>query len=67
MPFITTVPEDQAAGHVAEILDVILAAAVRCFFSTVLDALGVQADARYAQLDPELRDRVTVGRPIAET
>jgi uncharacterized peroxidase-related enzyme len=49
-----------------EILDVVLAAAVRCFFSKALDGLGIEADAKYAQLDPELRDALTVGRPIAE-
>jgi len=48
-----------------EILDVVLAASVRCFFSKVLDGLGVEADAKYAQLEPELRDALTVGRPIA--
>jgi uncharacterized peroxidase-related enzyme len=51
----------------AEIFDVVLAAAARCFFSKTLDALGVQADAVLAELDPELRDALTVGRPIAET
>ncbi|HEY6889809.1 MAG TPA: carboxymuconolactone decarboxylase family protein [Solirubrobacter sp.] len=50
----------------AEILDVVLAAAARCFFSTVLDGLGIEADARYAQLDAGLREVLTVGRPIAE-
>ena len=49
-----------------EIVDVVLAAAVRCFFSTVLDGLGIEADARYAQLDADLREVLTVGRPIAE-
>jgi uncharacterized peroxidase-related enzyme len=48
-----------------EIFDVVLAAAARCFFSKTLDGLGVQADARFAQLDPELRGALTVGRPIA--
>jgi len=48
-----------------EILDVVLAAAARCFFSTTLDALGVQPDARYSDLEPGLRDTLTVGRPIA--
>ena len=47
-----------------EILNVILAAAARCFFSKTLDALGVQPDGRYQQLDPTLRDAMTVGRPI---
>jgi uncharacterized peroxidase-related enzyme len=49
-----------------EILDVVLAASARCFFSKALDGLGIEADAKYAQLDPELRDVLTVGRPIAE-
>jgi alkylhydroperoxidase family enzyme len=51
----------------AEILDVVAAAAARCFFSKALDGLGVQADARYAEtLEPALREALTVGRPIAE-
>jgi uncharacterized peroxidase-related enzyme len=49
-----------------DVIDVVLAAARRCFFSKTLDALGVQADARFAELDPELRDALVVGRPIAE-
>jgi uncharacterized peroxidase-related enzyme len=49
-----------------DILDVVLAAAARCFFSKTLDALGVQADAKYADLDSPLREALTVGRPIAE-
>lgn len=50
----------------AEIADVVLAAAARCFFSKALDGLGVEPDAKYAQLDPELRDVLTVGRAIAQ-
>jgi uncharacterized peroxidase-related enzyme len=49
----------------AAIETVVLAAAARCFFSKTLDALGVLPDADYAELDPELRDALTVGRPIA--
>ncbi len=49
-----------------EIADVVLAAAARCFFSKTLDALGVEPDARYAELDPDLREALTVGRAIAE-
>jgi alkylhydroperoxidase family enzyme len=49
-----------------DILDVVLAAAARCFFSKTLDALGVEPDAKYADLDPALRDVLTVGRAIAE-
>lgn len=48
----------------AAIVDVVLAAAARCFFSKTLDALGVLPDAAYAGLDPELRDALVVGRPI---
>ena len=50
----------------AEIMDVVLAAAVRCFFSKTLDALGVLPDAFYGELEPELREVLVVGRPIAE-
>ena len=49
-----------------EIMDVILAASARCFFSKTLDALGVQPDARYRELAPDLRDVLVVGRPIAD-
>jgi uncharacterized peroxidase-related enzyme len=49
----------------AEILDVVLAAAARCFFSKVLDAVGCDPDAAFQELDPGLRDALTVGRPIA--
>ena len=48
-----------------EIMDVVLAASARCFFSKTLDALGVLPDASYAELDPELRKALVVGRPIA--
>ena len=47
-----------------EILGVVLAATIRCFFSKTLDALGVQPDAGFAQLDPAFREALTVGRPI---
>jgi alkylhydroperoxidase family enzyme len=49
-----------------EIMDIVLAAAARCFFSKTLDALGVLPDAHYRGLAPELRDALVVGRPIAE-
>jgi uncharacterized peroxidase-related enzyme len=49
-----------------EILDVVLAAAARCFFSKVLDGLGVRPDREYAALEPGLRAALTVGRPIAD-
>jgi alkylhydroperoxidase family enzyme len=50
----------------AEIMDVVLAAAARSFYSKTLDALGVQPDASYRELDPELREVLVVGRPIAD-
>jgi alkylhydroperoxidase family enzyme len=48
-----------------EIMDVVLAAAARCFFSKTLDALGVLPDASLADLEPELLEVLVVGRPIA--
>jgi uncharacterized peroxidase-related enzyme len=49
-----------------EILDITLATAARCFFSTVLDALGAEADATYREtVEPELQEVLVVGRPIA--
>lgn len=49
-----------------DIMDVVLAAAARCFFSKTLDALGVRPDASFSSLEPELREALVVGRPIAE-
>ncbi len=49
-----------------EIMDVVLAASARCFFSKTLDALGVRPDASYGDLEPELREALVVGRPIAD-
>lgn len=48
----------------ADIVSVVAAAAARCFFSKALDALGVQPDAGYASVEPELREALVVGRPI---
>ena len=50
----------------AEIVDVVLAAAAGCFFAKTLDALGVAPDARYSALDPEPREVLVIGRPIAD-
>ena len=49
-----------------EIMDVILAASLRSFWTKTLDGLGVQPDASYAELDPDLRKALVVGRPIAD-
>jgi alkylhydroperoxidase family enzyme len=48
-----------------EIFDLAAAAAARCFFSKLLDALGVQADAAFHDIDPTMREALTVGRPVA--
>jgi uncharacterized peroxidase-related enzyme len=53
----------------AEILDVILTAALRCFFSKVLDATGARPDAALRTapaFTPDLVATLTVGRPIAD-
>ena len=49
-----------------EIFDLAAAAAARCFFSKLLDALGAQPDAAFRDLDPALREALTVGRPVAD-
>jgi hypothetical protein len=49
-----------------EIFDLAATAAARCFFGKLLDALGVQADSTFNDLDPTLRQALTVGRPVAE-
>jgi len=46
-----------------EILDVILAASARNFFSKTLDALDIKPDEAYMELEPELVAALTVGRP----
>jgi len=64
---ITEADVEQLRGHGlsdGEIFDVVLAATIRCFFSKTLDALGVQPDADFAQLDPAFRQALTAGRPI---
>ena len=50
----------------AEIFDIITNAAARCFFSKTLDALGAEPDENYLALDENLRQALTVGRPISE-
>ena len=64
---ITQADVDELRGYGlsdGEIFDVVLAATIRCFFSKTLDALGVQPDAEFVQLDPAFREPLTVGRPI---
>jgi uncharacterized peroxidase-related enzyme len=51
----------------AEIMDIVLTAAARCFFAKTIDGLGVLPDASYRDLDPGLREVLVVGRPIADS
>jgi len=48
----------------ADIFDITTTAAARCFFSKTLDALGAEPDENYMALDENLRQALTVGRPI---
>ncbi|WP_075288938.1 carboxymuconolactone decarboxylase family protein [Pararhizobium arenae] len=48
----------------AEIFDIVAAATVRCFFSKMLDALGVEPDAAYSSMGADLKKVLVVGRPI---
>ena len=48
-----------------EIFDIAATAAARCFFAKLVDALGVQADASFNDVDPAMRAALTVGRPVA--
>ena len=60
---------DELRGHGLsddEIFGVVLAAAARCFFAKTLDALCVQPDASFRELPAEVRDPLTVGRPISD-
>ncbi|MEU7866629.1 peroxidase-related enzyme [Dactylosporangium sp. NPDC049140] len=60
---ITAAEVDVLRGHGlsdAEILDVALTAAARCFFSTVIAAVGARPDAAFeTALEPELRRALT--------
>ncbi len=47
------------------IFDIVSAAAARCFFGKVPDALGVEADAPFGELAEALREKLVVGRPIS--
>jgi uncharacterized peroxidase-related enzyme len=49
----------------ADVFNVILASAARCFFSKVLDATGTLPDAALHEIPDQLRSALTVGREIA--
>ena len=50
----------------AEIFDIAAIAAGRSFFTKLLDALGCEADVAYMSFDAELREALSVGRPICQ-
>jgi len=49
----------------AEIFDIAAIAASRAFFTKLLDALGSEPDMEFTGMRKELRQTLTVGRPIA--
>lgn len=56
------VPLRKAGCSDREIFDVVAAAAARCFFAKVPDALGVLPDDELADMEPELLQLLCVGR-----
>jgi uncharacterized peroxidase-related enzyme len=49
-----------------DVADVVFAVAARCFFATVLDGLGVNADHQLADtFEPDVVQQLSVGRPMA--
>lgn len=65
---ITQADIDRLRGHCfsdAEIFDITTAATARCFFAKTLDALGAEPDEIYLELEEELCQTLTVGRPIS--
>jgi uncharacterized peroxidase-related enzyme len=48
-----------------EIFDVVATAAARAFFAKLVDALGAEPDASFMEMKEELREWLTIGRPIA--
>lgn len=47
-----------------EIFDIAAAVAGRAFFTKLLDSLGVEGDAGLLKIESELRETLTVGRPL---
>ena len=48
-----------------DIFDIAAIASARCFFTKILDALGSEPDVDFMSIDAELRQKLTVGRPIS--
>ncbi len=47
-----------------EILDIVLTAAARSFYTKVLDSLGTEPDDAYLELEPELLAALAKGKPF---
>jgi uncharacterized peroxidase-related enzyme len=64
----TDVDDLRAAGlSDNDVADVVFTVAARCFFATVLDAVGALPDHQLgAAFGPALAEQLTVGRPFAE-
>jgi uncharacterized peroxidase-related enzyme len=58
-------PLKEAGYTDPEIFDIVSAAAARCFFSKVPDALGALPDSALGNLEQPLQELLTVGRPVA--
>lgn len=50
----------------ADIFDIAATAAARSFFTKILDSLGNEPDANFMKIEPQLREALTVGRPIGD-
>ena len=50
----------------ADILDIAMTAAARSFYSKTLDAIGAEPDEKFLDLQPELRQALSVGRPFGD-
>ena len=48
-----------------DIFDIAAIASARCFFTKILDALGSEPDVAFMSMDKQLRQKLTVGRPIS--
>jgi hypothetical protein len=48
-----------------EVFDIVSIASARCFFTKMLDALGVEPDNAFMSLDADFREKVGKGRPIS--
>jgi uncharacterized peroxidase-related enzyme len=60
------IDELREAGYSdAGIFDIAASAAARCFFSKLVDALGVQPDCSFSETSEQLKSVLCVGRPIS--